>query len=258
MSNPPLFAGIGILQGGLIGLAVAERSSPLLWLAPILGLLLIVIGVLYGRQAARRARFRPPIPWKVAVFDIETTGLDPNLHQTLSIGAALYEFYPGRGYVEVDSFEHRLPYLGGPVMQEAMDINKIDLTSWEPTADEKPALERLHGLLDQAKEIWGHGVVFDWSFLEPRMTFHGIDYIDLLRRTRDTRSLARPLVLLGFVWTHSLGPLCSYFGISNEGAHTALADARRTFRVYLALTKFYQKHIGISPEPAKKPEGKAA
>jgi DNA polymerase III epsilon subunit-like protein len=38
----------------------------------------------------------------------------------------------------------------------------------------------------------------------------------------------------------SLRSLCDYFGISNEGAHSALVDARRTAAVYRELCRSFR------------------
>jgi len=125
--------------------------------------------------------------------------------------------------------------------QEALDINGYNADVWGKTGVFFGEIaEEVFGLLENATII-GHRVAFDVGFIKYELGRAGIrqDLRWLSYNTVDTATL---------IWHHlnrvlernSLAAACKHLGISNDGAHTALADARRAREVYNILTSWVQ------------------
>lgn len=178
------------------------------------------------------------VQWdKLAFFDIETAGLVAGRHQMFQIGVVVAHAKLGavrRQFVRRMNFE----YTGGVVDPEALKLNGIDPKTWDGYPA-RQVLPQVWNFLADAGQIWGHGVQFDWGFLEPALRAAGYKTDMLGLRLRDTRTLAEPLVWAGKIANPRLPTVCDFFGVSNDGAHDALVDAERTFEIYRKLRRYY-------------------
>ena len=75
----------------------------------------------------------------------------------------------------------------------------------------------------------GHNTPFDYSHIVHQCSREGSIMPRVVPPHLDTLTIARRLVRSD---NYSLSALCTRFGISNEGAHGARADARRAFELY--------------------------
>jgi len=175
----------------------------------------------------------------LAFIDLETTGLDPNKHEIIEIGCivARQVSQNGQGCTleKIEEFEIRVkPEHLETAEPEALRINGYNETDWVFASDLAQALKTLSDKTEGAMMI-AHNLTFDWSFLEKafaktgvlnKMDFHRIDLLSVAfaRLYHETK-----------VDKFSLRALTEYFGLTNERAHTALADIRVSFEVYKKL-----------------------
>ncbi len=159
------------------------------------------------------------------LFDIETTGLDPEIDRIIEISALKIE----NGEV-VDEFS-TLVNPGIPIPYMAMSISGISDDMVKDAPDTKTALKAF-------MEFIGDSV----------LTGHNIDRFDLIFIRRDvseylgrkiTNEHLDTLVIakryLPQLESRSLESLSAYYGVSYEGAHRALNDCRINLQVFMNL-----------------------
>jgi DNA polymerase III subunit epsilon len=172
----------------------------------------------------------------LAFIDTETTGLNPEKHEVIEIGVVLVRqtMREGRGpsLELIEEIEMKIkPQRLEDAEDEALRINGYNDADWIFAPELKPAMEMLAKKLEGAVMV-AHNICFDAPFLEKCFERAGVDNT-MKRYKLDTISIAfarfynRP----GDI-KYSLGYLCDLFGIKNENAHTALADARALYQVY--------------------------
>ncbi len=162
--------------------------------------------------------------------DTETTGLDPDVHEIIEI-AIIDEHGNEILHTKVKPQHIETAH---PV---ALRVNGYNEEDWKnaPTWEEiAPAVsEALQGAL-----IFGQNIRFDYEFITRHMKkvdsklLKGLGY-----HTIDTITLAWEHLGPCGVKSVSLDRICTFLGISNEGAHTALVDARRCLEVYHLLLR---------------------
>jgi len=168
---------------------------------------------------------------EIKFIDVETTGLDPNKHEIIEIAIVPLEdgetFW--HSYIKPERIEDASP--------KALEINGYAKNPhlWDnaPTlAEVAPTIRSW--LLDSLPA--GQNIPFDMGFIQAALAkydlWRGISYHKLDVMTLAVEHLA-PCGLTLF----SLNNICDFLGISNEGAHSALADAIRAKQVYKALAR---------------------
>jgi DNA polymerase III epsilon subunit-like protein len=168
---------------------------------------------------------------RLAFFDLETTGLDPARHEIIEMGLVLTD----ANHKVLDEWEVKVkPLHLERAEPEALRINRYNPADWLFALDLKPALEVLMEKAADATLIT-HNITFDWSFLQAglatagvknRLHFHRLDlmsiaYAKLYKEPRVER--------------FSLAALADFFKITNERAHTALADTQTAYQLFLRL-----------------------
>lgn len=173
---------------------------------------------------------------KSIILDVETGGLDPNIHSLLTVGLVCME----DGKV-LDSLELKIKNVNYIVTAEAMKINKLDLLNIHETgcwAEE--AVSRIDEFMikhkgDKQAVLIGHNINFDISFLKKLYAQAYKNYsANISHRSLDTASIIRFLTMSD-AWDgkelNSLDDVVNYFEIQIEDRHTALGDAIVTGRV---------------------------
>jgi DNA polymerase III alpha subunit (gram-positive type) len=172
-------------------------------------------------------------------LDLETTGLNPEMHEIIEIGCiiARQKDRVGKGpeIEKIEEFEIKVkPRHIETADKEALRICGYNEGDWVFAVDLKQALGKL---AEKAKSgiMVGHNVAFDWVFLEkafeetgvvPEFHYHKIDTIALAFAKLYNNPEAQKF---------SLRALCELLNIKNEKAHTALSDVRATFELYKKL-----------------------
>lgn len=164
------------------------------------------------------------------VFDLETTGINPQEARIIEISAVKVK---NREIVKEFS---TLVNPEIPIPLEASLVNKI---SNEMVKDAPKIEKAIKDFTDFIGDdiLVGHNIhEFDMKFIHRDVEKHlGLflcnDYLDTLPMSR---------ALLPALKRHRLVDLAEHYGVSSEGAHRALNDCRMNQIVYEELCKIYE------------------
>lgn len=177
---------------------------------------------------------------KYLVIDTETTGLNPEINNILTMAILLCE----EGSVKpIKSREFKFKYDNYNVSVGALKINKIDLVEHDKNAYDTfdDVIDFLHLAYMECSynkpTVIGHNVGFDLGFIHKSIGKEKWEqYVSY--RNIDTCTIGRFLSDCGIVKLDnvSLGNLVDYFGLNDyNNLHNALYDATKTWEVYDAM-----------------------
>jgi len=172
-----------------------------------------------------------PLAKRDLVFiDLETTGLDPHENEIVELALLRLSFDLQR---TVARYETRC-VAKGAATEEARAVNRYDPAKWADAIAPADAMVHIDTWIDDTVLIVGQNTHFDWAFLRET---HRREHMALPRTKYllDTAAIAWPLVVSGVLPDMRLETLCTYFGVSNEGAHGAMVDVERTVKVYAEM-----------------------
>ena len=173
----------------------------------------------------------------LAFVDIETTGFDPDKHEIIEIGLVLVKQLGGEGkeFEVIDEIEYKVkPERISDADPQALRVNGYDPSQWVFAMSLEEAMKAFAEKTKDAIFV-AHNVAFDLSFIDHAFKTTGVEN-KMFYPKLDTISMAfAKLHTNPKVEKFRLQKLCEHFGIQNEKAHTALADARATFEVYEKL-----------------------
>jgi len=177
--------------------------------------------VFAGRR--QKAKFAY-LPDRFVVFDLETTGLDPNKHEIIEIGAIR---------VNRDSEMHEtfqtLVIPKKRVPRKITEITGIDQKMID--ADGQSLEKALKDFLDFIGDLplVAFNAEFDMSFLRRAADMHSLQF---------KNQVSCALKMSRRAWpgrkSYRLGDLAKDGNLSNENTHRALGDSQRTLIVYVA------------------------
>lgn len=157
-------------------------------------------------------------------FDLETTGMDPRRDRVVSLGAVRFTH---AGNI-VGTFDEIVDP-GRPIPALAASVHGID----DDRVRGRPTLELLlagfRGFVGDAVPV-AHMGAFDLAFLRGPLRRARLPSLE---RVLDTAVLASRL--LAPLPELSLEALCARLGLTAEGRHTALGDARLASRILVSL-----------------------
>lgn len=172
---------------------------------------------------------------RVVVLDLETTGVDPRVDRILEVGmVCLVDGEKAAEYqILVDP--------GVPLRPSNVAIHGItgDMVRGAPRLDE--VLEDILAFMGEDPYVVGHNVAFDIAFLDAA-----------LRELRGTAFSPRSLDTQ--IWAREVFPgeralsverLVQLFGLSHEGYHRALNDARALAAVYPLLERAWLDRMAV-------------
>ncbi len=163
-------------------------------------------------------------------FDLETTGLSPEMDEIIEIGA--------------------LKVIDGKVADRFMEFVKpekpISSKITEITGITNEMVSGARKTEDIIKEfvefcenhvLVGHNIMFDYKFCKKYANRYGYSFekkgIDTLKIARNVH---RELE------SKSLGMLCEQYQINNQAAHRAYHDALATAKLYQCLAHYFEAH----------------
>jgi len=173
----------------------------------------------------------------LAFVDIEATGLNPDKHEIIEIGLVLVKQI-GEGGAKFEILEEIdlkiKPERIEDADPQALKVNGYDPSQWIFANTLEQAMKVFSEKTKDAIFV-AHNLTFDYSFIEHAFKKTGVEN-KMFYPKIDTISIAfAKLHKNPQVEKFRLQKLCEYFGIQNEKAHTALADAKATFLVYEKL-----------------------
>lgn len=160
---------------------------------------------------------------KYVVFDLETTGLNPQYDYITEIGAVLVE-----NSEIVDTFER----LVRPKKKIPDKVAELTGITNEMVAEAKSINLVLPQFLEFIGNnvLVGHNVDFDSKFISAACQRFNLPYKNKVCDTLELSSRTLP-----DLEDHKLGTVCRELGITNESAHRASSDAAATMQVFEAL-----------------------
>lgn len=172
-------------------------------------------------------------------FDVETTGLNPQINEIIEIGALKVR----NGQVEERFIEFIRP-------EERISDTITNLTGItnEMVADARSGAEVISDFLTFCEDdvLIGHNVGFDYSFMKTGASRCGLSFeksgIDTLKIAQTT---------LASLPSKSLSDLCTYYQIENKSAHRAYHDALATAKLYQTLAHYFETGYPTLFQPVK-------
>lgn len=163
---------------------------------------------------------------KIILIDLETTGLDPQLHEIIEIGA-----------INVDTgseFHIKVqPTHIETANVVAMKVNGYTEEKWEGAVSLAHALVRLGEFVGEGKYMMSYNVSFDRMFIEKAYKECDIEY-PFYYHHFDLLTLAWYRLHAGS--SLSLKSVCTQLKLEEEpDVHSALEGCRAAFRVYQKL-----------------------
>ena len=183
-----------------------------------------------GEQAAKEPGCGPD---DYVAIDLETTGLDPKRDKIIEIGAALVS-----GGEVVKTFST----LVNPRRELDERIGELTGITSDMVAG-APDIGEVIGRIVEfcgALPLLGHHIIFDYSFLKRAAVNQGLPFE---KNGIDTLTLCRRF--MPDEERKNLGNASLYYGIKQEGAHRAMADALTAHLLYQAVKKI---HFSAAPQ----------
>ena len=171
----------------------------------------------------------------LSFIDIESTGLALDQCEIIELGLVLYD--PQADQVLKEYEVKCKPQHIETAEPQALVINGYNLNPAAYKSSLKTALNKINKLTTDTILV-GQNIAFDVAFIERAMSDFDIQP-KYDRRKLELMSLAWGCVHNKGLRGLSLKDLCTYFSVSNVGAHGALIDCQRALSVYKSLMDLY-------------------
>ncbi len=168
-------------------------------------------------------------------LDIETTGLDIQKHEIIEIGCILFSYNEKKQSFKIDDecvFKIK-PERIADANKTSLKINKYNEFDWQDAIPLKKGLQKVMKKV-KGRVMVAHNASFDYHFLDLACKAEQVDNT-LHYHILDTLSMAYVRLQGTDATQLSLRFLCDYFSIENKKAHTALADAKATYELFVKL-----------------------
>jgi ATP-dependent DNA helicase DinG len=174
---------------------------------------------------------------RLAFVDVETTGLDPSIHEVYEIAIVFAEqSFDTEGNVTLTMTGEEEILLATEHIEnaepQALAVGMYENRNWTNAVSQKVGLEKAARLLKDCVFV-AQNVTFDWTFLFMNGKRHGVDF----ERSLYYQKLDLASMVFGKLYSDkrllkfTLRELSEYFGVKNINAHTALSDARTAFAI---------------------------
>jgi DNA polymerase-3 subunit epsilon len=167
-------------------------------------------------------------------IDIETTGFNVGYHDVIEVACVLVD--PSKNYEIIDELELKIkPERIENADPQALRINGYNEAEWMFAYTLEQAMKMLAEKVENTVMV-AHNITFDWTFLDHAFRATGIE--PKFYRKLDSYSIAyAKFNNEPDINKFSLKALAEYYGLTNEKAHTALADTRVTVEIFRELMK---------------------
>lgn len=181
---------------------------------------------------------------RLLFVDTETGGLDPQKHSLLTIGVVVWDKNQG----ELFSDEYAVNSDEFVITKSALRINHFNEEKHRESAiSPKEIVYKFHEIKTNYFQdvnmisLAGHNTAFDIQFLKHLFASCGRSFEKLFsHRVVDTYSIIKYLADCGCIpdYICSSAKAFEYFGITVDGRHTAIGDARATMQLYSKAIHF--------------------
>jgi DNA polymerase-3 subunit epsilon len=158
-------------------------------------------------------------------LDTETTGFSPTKHEMIEFAAL--KVHPD-GLVEPLDIKIT-PKRIEDASEEALAVNGYSEELWEDSIDLEEAMPQIVAFLSGSILV-GHNIKFDLSFV--KAAARSVKAGPIPTRNEDTLFLAKEYLRRKGLRKFDLTSVCTFLGISNYGAHTAMSDVVRCKEVF--------------------------
>ena len=189
-----------------------------------------------------------PEGWGLAIIDVETTGLDPNYHELIDIGA-IYTSLDGE--VLGEFFVRVYPQYPERAGEVARAINGFDEVRWQSLEALSPAqaaksFREFHQALARDKRfiLTAYNAPFDRAFIDAFLKRQGLSYSDFYTYfVLDLPSMAFGLGITSLVNDDVADALGIPPETRNPLEHTGESGAQWNLQVYRALKEQQAKRL---------------
>lgn len=174
-----------------------------------------------------------PFPKRpIAMTDIETTGLNPLIHEIIEIGCVILDPQTGEFLHE---FEIKIrPERIHDAHPKALEVNGYKQEEWRHAVPLSEGLQQ-YAVAIKSCVFCAQNATFDWSFLSNACGKTGI-FLDIDYHRIDLMSLSYAKLREQGVLKYNLNALAEFFHLEQESLpHRALTGARIAARVYTCL-----------------------
>ena len=162
------------------------------------------------------------------VFDLETTGLNPQDHQIIEIGAK--KIRNGQIIASWTS----LVSTGQPLSREITRITNITTAMLEGQPEISEVMQDFFNFI-QGSVLVAHNASFDYRFLQATADRLGFEFHwPILCTLKMSRALLPDLP------RKNLASVTAYFGLTNPNSHRALNDAQVTAQIFINFIQHYR------------------
>lgn len=170
---------------------------------------------------------------RIALIDLETTGLDPDKHEIIEIGCVLFDDRTFEILCELDI--RVIPEHIETADPKALQVNGYRPEDWKDAVPLYKALGLLRAITSEETKFCAHNMIFDWGFLAAAMKKTGLE-MPFERHRIDLFTLAWAHIPHEKMRSWSLKTICAYLQLVPEPkVHRAINGARTAYTVYKRL-----------------------
>lgn len=169
---------------------------------------------------------------KIAIIDVETTGLSPTKHEIIELGIVIFD---SKTFEILEEWNTKVkPLFPENIDPKAAALNGFNEEEWKDAPDIIPVLmEFIEKTTDCI--FLAYNINFDWSFIEYQLNKYEMKH-QLAPHKICLMSLAFGKVPHDKVFSWSLRTICSYLGIVPENKiHRGSNGALKNYEVYKKL-----------------------
>lgn len=162
---------------------------------------------------------------KLAITDVETTGLDALKHEVIQIAILVYDLDK---HAVVQEYAAKVKPVRIEIAEpKALECNGYTPEGWKDALSGAEVAHVAAGLLRNAV-FAGYNVEFDVGFVREFLRREGILRQPWQHRKLDVMAVAMPEWLLGRAENVKLATIAPMFGLTQKVPHDALDDVRTT------------------------------